>query len=99
MMNNINFREWAFRFVVWDFIIQVITFLLTINYIDFSSTAYSVSITLFYLNTLSGALLILSVIFIIISSIEKEKKNYQYWGTIIGIFLFGVFPKIVGVFL
>jgi len=51
-------------------------------------------LNLFYLGILSGILMILSVIFVIMSSVKKEKRNYQYWISIIGIVIFGIIPLV-----
>jgi CDP-diglyceride synthetase len=93
-MKKINFKKWAFRFIVWILIINIITFYLTINYVDFPGVENNTGLNLFYLGILSGILMILSVIFVIMSSVKKEKRNYQYWISIIGIVIFGIIPLV-----
>ena len=93
-MKKINFKKWAFRFIVWILIINIITFYLTINYVDFPGVENNTGLNLFYLGLLSGILMILSVIFVIMSSVKKEKRNYQYWISIIGIVIFGIIPLV-----
>ncbi|GAL77436.1 hypothetical protein JCM19274_5149 [Algibacter lectus] len=44
---------------------------------------------------MANILLFLSIVFIVISSIRNEKKNYQYWVSITGIILFGILPFIL----
>jgi CDP-diglyceride synthetase len=91
-MKKINFKKWAFRFTIWILIINIITFYMTINYVDFQSFEKNTGLNLFYFGILNGILMILSVIFVIMSSVKKEKRNYQYWISIIGIVIFGIIP-------
>ncbi len=49
---------------------------------------------LFYFGIMTTILLFLSLIFIILSSIKKEEKNYKYWVTIVGISFFLLLPII-----
>jgi len=91
-MNNINFKNWAFRFTVWIIIINLIVFYLTINYVDFPGFDDNTGLRLYYLGIISLILLILSISFIVISSIKKEVKDYKYWVSIAGIFIFGILP-------
>ena len=91
-MKKINFKKWAFRFTIWILIINIITFYMTINYVDFQVFEKNTGLNLFYFGILNGILMILSVIFVIMSSVKKEKRNYQYWISIIGIVMFGIIP-------
>ncbi|MFK5982373.1 MAG: hypothetical protein QM499_05605 [Flavobacteriaceae bacterium] len=97
-MNNINFKKWAFRFMVWIIIINIISYYLTISYTNFFNEQANTAETLFYLGIIGTFLLFLSLIFIVLSSINKEKKNYQYWISIVGIFIFGILPIIASAF-
>jgi uncharacterized membrane protein YhdT len=97
-MNSINFKKWAFRFTIWILILNIITFYLTINYVDFPGVKNNTGLTLFYFGILGSILLLLSIIFVIFSTIKKEKRNYQYWISIIGIAIFGILP-LIGSFL
>ena len=91
-MNNINFKKWAFYFMIWILIINVISFYLTISYTNIFNEGDNTAEVLFYFGILGTVLLLLTLIFIIFSSIKKEKKNYQYWTSIIGLVIFGIFP-------
>lgn len=91
-MNNINFKKWAFHFMIWILIINVISFYLTVSYTSLFNEFNNTGQILLYLGILATVLLFMSLIFIIISSIKKEKKNYQYWSSIIGLVIFGTLP-------
>jgi uncharacterized protein YhhL (DUF1145 family) len=91
-MNKITFKDWAFRFTIWILVINIITFYLTINYVNFPGAENNTGLIIYYLGIISLVLLLLSIAFIAISSVKKEKKNYKYWVSIIGIILFGVLP-------
>lgn len=95
-MNRISFKKWAFHFSVWVVIINIITFY---NQISYSSLFNSFSLDrLMYLGILSTLLLLLTIIFIVISTIKKEKRNYQYWLALGCIIIFGVLPTLVLMF-
>ena len=89
-MNSVNFKKWSFHFMIWIIIINIISFYLTIGYMNEEA--------LLYFGIIATILLVLSLIFIILSSIKKEKKNYQYWISLVGIFIFGVLPIIASFF-
>jgi heme/copper-type cytochrome/quinol oxidase subunit 3 len=97
-MNKISYKKWAFRFTIWILIINLVTFFvafyLTVSYEDFPGVENNSGLNLVYLEILSSIILLLSVIFIIISSVKKERRNYQFWISIIGIMLFGILPLI-----
>lgn len=98
-MNNINFKKWAFHFMIWIFIINVISFYLTISYTSIFNEGDNTAEVLFYFGILGTVLLLLSLIFIIFSTIKKEKKNYQYWISIVGLVIFGILPILGSLFL
>ena len=98
-MNNINFKKWAFRFMIWILIINIISFYLTISYTSLFNEGDNTAEVLFYFGILGTVLLLLSLIFIIFSTIKKEKKNYQYWISIVGLVVFGVLPILGSLFL
>ena len=89
-MNKFNFKKWAFRFTIWVLIINLTNFFLTVNYVDFPEIENNIGLTLFYFGALSIILTLLSVVFIVVSSIKKEDKNYQFWISVIGIVIFGI---------
>ncbi|WP_225034659.1 hypothetical protein [Winogradskyella sp. SM1960] len=91
-MNTINFKKWAFHFMIWILIINVISFYLTVSYTSLLNEFNNTGQILLYLGILATVLLFMSLIFIIISSIKKEKKNYLYWTSIIGLIFFGTLP-------
>jgi len=86
-MNSINFKQWAFQFMIWILIINVISFYLTISYTSIFNEGDKSLEILSFLGIIGTVLLLLSLIFIILSSIKKEKKNYQYWVSIVGLFI------------
>ncbi|WP_435139282.1 hypothetical protein [Formosa sp. A9] len=98
-MNNINFKKWAFHFMIWILIINIISFYLTISYTSLFNEGDNTAEVLFYFGILGTVLLLLSLIFIIFSTIKKEKKNYQYWISIVGLVVFGVLPILGSLFL
>ena len=98
-MNNINFKKWAFHFMIWVLIINIISFYLTISYTSIFNEGDNTAEVLFYFGILGTVLLLLSLIFIIFSTIKKEKKNYQYWISIVGLVIFGILPILGSLFL
>ena len=98
-MNNINFKKWAFHFMILILIINIISFYMTISYTSLFNEGDNTAEVLFYLGISGTVLLLLSLIFIIFSTIKKEKKNYQYWISIVGIVIFGILPIIGSLFL
>lgn len=97
-MSNINFKKWAFHFMIWIIIVNIISFYLTINYVDLFNEQDNTGEVLFYIGIIGVILLLLCSIFIVLSSINKEEKNYQYWVSIVGIFIFGILPIITSFF-
>ncbi|MEP0214666.1 MAG: hypothetical protein ABJD66_15720 [Cellulophaga sp.] len=95
-MNSINFKKWAFHFSVWVVIINIITFYYKISYSSLFNT-YNLD-RLFYLGALATLMLLLAIIFLVISTIKKEKRNYQYWLALGCIIIFGVLPALVLMF-
>ena len=93
-MNNVNFKQWAFHSTIWIAIINIASFYLTITYVNFSGVTNNTGQVLFYFGILSTLLLLLNIVFIVISSVRNEKKNYQYWISVVGIVLFGILPLI-----
>lgn len=95
-MSNLNFKKWAFHFTLWIAVINIITFYLVVNYTGFPGSENNIGLGLFYFGILSSILLLLTTVFIVISTIQKEAKNYQYWISVIGIVLFGILPLLSG---
>ncbi len=93
-MNKLNYKKWALRFIIWILIINIATVYLTVNYVNFPGIEDSSGMNILLLRILGKVLLILSIIFIVISTVKKEEKNYQYWISISGIALFGIVPLI-----
>ena len=94
-MKEISFKKWAFHFIIWILVLNVIIIYLTISLVDFPRLENNTISVLLYLGILANILLFLSIVFIVISSIRNEKKNYQYWVSITGIILFGILPFIL----
>ncbi|SFC42632.1 hypothetical protein SAMN04489722_102402 [Algibacter lectus] len=94
-MKEISFKKWAFHFIIWILVLNVIIIYLTISLVDFPGLENNTISVLLYLGILANILLFLSIVFIVISSIRNEKKNYQYWVSITGIILFGILPFIL----
>ena len=93
-MNSINFKKWAFHFTIWNLIINVITLYLTVTYVNFPGIENNTIETLIYFGLIGLILLFLTIIAIIFSTIKKEKRNYQYWASIVGILIFGILPML-----
>ncbi|TVZ08277.1 hypothetical protein JM80_0761 [Cellulophaga sp. RHA_52] len=95
-MKRISFKKWAFHFSVWVIIINIITFY---NEISYSSVFNIYNLDrLLYLGILSTLMLLLAIIFLVISAIKKEKRNYQFWTALSCVFVFGVLPILVLMF-
>ncbi len=92
---KINYKNWAFRFAIWIAIINVIVFYLVINTVSLIGDV-SYEKTIFYLGILATLMLVLCIIFIIISTIKKESKDYRYWLALTIILFFGIAPILLG---
>ena len=84
--------------MIWILIINIIIFYQAISVSSEFMEQADPGIARFYLGIIATSLILLSLVFIIISTIKKEKKNYQYWISIIGIFIFGIFPLALKIF-
>ncbi|EDM44027.1 hypothetical protein SCB49_10567 [unidentified eubacterium SCB49] len=89
-MNGINFKKWAFHFIIWVIIINIVLFYLTISYTSAFNLPNRNEDFILYLSLLALTLFILSLFFIVLSAIQKEIRNYQFWFTIIAIFILGI---------
>ena len=78
-MNTINYKKWAFHFTIWIVIVNVVIFWVTVNYNSLVYDPQSVQQTIWKLGLLTNLLLIGTILFLVISTVKKEKKNYQYW--------------------
>lgn len=93
-MRKINYKKWAFYFTMGILFVNIISFYLVVDYVDFPGVENNTKLNLFYLRILGVILLLMSILFITFSTIEKEQKNYEYWISIIGIILFGILPLV-----
>ena len=91
---KIIYKNWAFRFTIWLVLVNAIIFYFTINYVSFPGIQDNSMLRIFYLSVLAIVLLVLSLVFITISTIKKEEKNYKYWISIVCIFVFCTLPLI-----
>lgn len=93
MKNNINFKKWAFHFIIWVVIINLIVSYLTATYVN--SEMFGIEdntrAVMLALGIVATVLLALSLFFILASIIRKEQKNYQFWIALIGVILFGFY--------
>ncbi len=76
---QITYKNWAFRFVIWIVIINIVTFYVTINYISPFYEQARVQKGLWLLNLLANLLLVCTILFLVMSMVRKEKKNYTFW--------------------
>lgn len=97
-MNKINFKSWAFRFIVWVIIINGIVAYLTATYVNFLMAGDSTILVISRLGLVATLLLVLTLLFIILSIVKKEKRNYQFWVAAIGVLIFGGFPFLIHLF-
>lgn len=97
-MDRINFKKWAFRFTIWIIIINIVVTYLVVTYVDLFNTYDNTGEVILRLGLVATFLLVLSFLFIIISIVKKEKRNYQFWVAVIGILLFGVFSFLMNLF-
>ncbi len=96
-MNKINFKKWAFHFLIWVIVINIIIFYKSTRYTSVLIEQDNTGLAIFYLGVIATILLLMSLIFVVLSTIKKEQKNYQYWISVIGIILFGIFPIILNI--
>ncbi|WP_299680566.1 hypothetical protein [uncultured Dokdonia sp.] len=97
-MDKISFKKWAFHFMIWVIIINSIIYYLTANYVNKLMAGDSVIVVISRLGLVGALLLVLTLLFIILSIVKKEKRNYQFWIAAVGIFLFGGFQLLMAVF-
>lgn len=97
-MDKINFKKWAFHFMIWIIIINSVVAYLTATYFNLSNSYNNTGEVITRLGILATLLLGLTLLFIILSSVKKEKRNYQFWIASIGVFIFGVLPLLMSIF-
>ncbi|MEP0265866.1 hypothetical protein [Dokdonia sp.] len=97
-MDKVNFKKWAFHFMIWIIIINIITVYLLTTSASLFNTNHNTGEVVLRLGLVATLLLVLSLLFIILSLVKKEKRNYQFWIAAIGILLFGGFPLLMSVF-
>jgi|694.fasta_scaffold00525_17 hypothetical protein len=88
-MNGIIYKNWAFRFFVYFFIINVILFFTTVYYTNLYVDNYSGGKSFNYLiiNILNIIFFIGVIVFLIASFIRKEKRDFKFYIPLFGIFL------------
>ncbi|SFW56255.1 hypothetical protein [Cellulophaga fucicola] len=97
-MNEINFKKWAFHFTIWSFIINGISLFFKINFNSITGEVYNYEERIFYLSILSQLMLLLAIVFLVISIVKKEKRNYQFWTTLVYALVFGIIPILILMF-
>ena len=97
-MNKINFKKWAFHFTIWSFIINGISLFFKINFNSITGEVYNYEERIFYLSILSQLMLLLAIVFLVISIVKKEKRNYQFWTTLVYALVFGIIPILILMF-
>lgn len=97
-MDRINFKKWGFHFMIWIIIINTIVYYLTVNYVNRLMAGDSTILVIAQLGLVATFLLVLSLIFMTLSIVKKEKRNYQFWIAAIGIFIFGGLPLLMSIF-
>lgn len=97
-MDRINFRNWAFRFIIWLIIINGIIAYLIATHFNLPYTVDNTGEIISRLGLVATLLLVLSLLFIILSIVKKEKRNYKFWVVIVGLFVFGIAPLLLGAF-
>jgi len=95
-MKNINFKKLAFRFTILFIVTSIIALYMSVSSISKEYYGDRISDDFLWFKSVFFAILaiiflLLSITFIINSSIKKEKRNYQYWVSTIVIFLFLTF--------
>jgi hypothetical protein len=94
-MDKINFKKWAFHFMIWIMIINGIVFYLTITHVNLFNMQDNTGEVILRLGLVATLLLVLSLLFIILSLVKKEKRNYQFWIAVFGILFFGGSPFLI----
>ena len=97
-MNKINFKKWAFHFTIWSIIINGISLFFKINFNNSTGEIYNYEERIFYLSILSQLMLLLAIVFLVISIVKKEKRNYQFWTTLVYVLVFGIIPTLILMF-
>ncbi len=83
-----NFKKWAFRFLVYLIFINIAAFYLGVNFANGFDNLDLYESKMTILSLLGTILLLAGIIFTILSVTKKEKKNYQYYISLIGYPLF-----------
>ena len=73
-----NFKKWSFRFFIDLIFVNGLIF----YHVTISSSPQLLVIEIF--SILSLIFLIAGCVFLILSIINKEQKNYQYWVSVVG---------------
>ena len=71
---------------------------MTATYFGLSLTYDNTREVIARLGLVATLLLVLTLLFIILSIIKKEKRNYQFWIAVVGVILLGGFSLLMAVF-
>jgi len=76
---QITYKNWAFRFTVWIIIINIAAFWMTLHYNSLLYDQSQVIKKVWLLSLLGNLLLVGIILFLILSIVKKEKRNYKFW--------------------
>jgi uncharacterized membrane protein HdeD (DUF308 family) len=79
-----NFKKWAFRFLIYIIILNIIIYYMVINFASGFDDPEKLNQNLTLTSIIGILLLLAGIVFISMSLIKKEEKNYQYYISIIG---------------
>lgn len=85
-MKYINYNKWAFHFLIWIAIICVLQFYLTINFNTFTYNQIRFMEVMQYFEIIAFMLFLAIILFLILSTIYKKERNYQFWIALLGAF-------------
>lgn len=93
-----NYKRWAFRFLIYLIVLNIIVFYLVVNFMDGFQDSVKFNQNMFIFSSIGTIILITGVIFTILSIVKKEEKNYQYYISIVGYIFFIVLSIILPLF-
>ncbi len=96
-MKYINYSKWAFHFIIWIMIISVLQLYLTIDFNTFTYNQVRFLEVMQYFEIIAFMLFLLTLLFLILNTVYKKDKNYQFWIALIGAFgyMFKFFSSIL----
>ncbi|WP_272149862.1 hypothetical protein [Tenacibaculum aiptasiae] len=79
-----NYKKWSFKLFLYLIIINIVIAYLVINYIHLVHDSSRFNQNIGILSIVGNLILIAGIVLTILSIVNKEEKNYQFYISIIG---------------